>query len=89
MLRKIGQNFQIALPKEIARLLDLRINEYVDIEVVDNKIVLEPQVVIPKDQAYFYTQEWQKDEVKASKDIQKGKISKSKNLNELFEKLDQ
>ena len=54
MLRKIGQNFQIALPREIVKALGLKINDYLDIQVQNNKLVIEPQLVIPKDQAYFY-----------------------------------
>lgn len=88
MLRKLGQNFQIALPKEIVRLLRLRVNDYLDVKTKDNKIILEPQVVIPKDQAYFYTPEWQKGELEAAEDIKKGRVTKTKNLKELFRELD-
>ena len=88
MLRKLGQNYQIALPKEIVETLHLEINDYLDITVKNNKVIIEPQVVIPKDQAYFYTSEWQEGERKADEDIKKGRISKTKNLKELFKKLD-
>ena len=88
MLRKLGQNYQIALPKEIVERLHLKVNDYLDIKVTDNKVVIEPQMVIPKDQAYFYTPEWQEGEIKAEEDIRKGRISKTKNLKELFKKLD-
>ena len=88
MLRKIGQNYQIALPIEIVKLLSLHVNEYIDIKVEDKKIVLEPQMVIPKDQAYFHSAEWQKDEAQATKDITKGRVTKTKGLKDLFKKLD-
>ena len=84
MLRKLGQNYQIALPKEIIETLHLRVNDYLDITIENNKVIIEPQVVIPKDQAYFYTPEWQEGEIKASEDIQKGRVSKTKNIKELF-----
>ena len=88
MLRKLGQNYQIALPRNITNALNLHINDYLDIEVKDNKIVIEPQVIVPKNQAYFYTPEWQKDEADAVTDIKKGKTTKTKNLKELFKELD-
>ena len=88
MLRKLGQNYQLALPKEIIETLHLRVNDYLDIKIENNKVVIEPQIMIPKDQAYFYTPEWQEGEIKAAEDIQKGKVSKTKNLKELFKKLD-
>ncbi|MSR78389.1 MAG: AbrB/MazE/SpoVT family DNA-binding domain-containing protein [Candidatus Omnitrophica bacterium] len=88
MLRKIGQNYQIALPREIIKLLHLKLNEYVDIRVENQCVILEPQVMIPKDQAYFYGPEWQTDEKEASADIKHGRTTKTKNLQELFKKLD-
>ncbi len=88
MLRKLGQNYQIALPRQIVALLHLNLNDYLDIKVKDNKIVIEPQVMIPKDQAYFYTPEWQKEEIEAHEDIKKGRVTKTKNLKELFGELD-
>ncbi|MDP8229652.1 MAG: AbrB/MazE/SpoVT family DNA-binding domain-containing protein [Candidatus Gorgyraea atricola] len=89
MLRKLGQNYQIALPREVIKNLHLHINDYLDIRVKDRKIVLEPQIVIPKDQAYFYTPEWQKEESEAHEDIKKGRVTKTKNLKKLFKKLDE
>ena len=89
MLRKLGQNYQIALPKEVVERLHLQVNDYLDVKIKENKVVLEPQMVIPKDQAYFYTPEWQEDERKASEDTAKGRVTKTKNLKELFKKLDE
>ena len=88
MLRKIGSNYQIAVPRELVKALRLHVNDYIDIRVEDRKIVLEPQLFIPKDQAYFYTSEWQKEERKAQRDIQKGRVTKTKNLKDLFKALD-
>lgn len=88
MLRKLGQNYQVALPKEVVKFLHLHINDYLDIRAQDNKIIIEPQMVIPKDQAYFYTPEWQKEEANAHEDIKKGCVSKTKNLKGLFKELD-
>lgn len=87
MLRKIGQNYQVALPKEIVKNLHLHTNDYLDIEIKDNKIILEPQVLIPKDQAYFYTPEWQEEEFQAHEDIKKGYVTKTKNLKGLIKEL--
>lgn len=45
--------------------------------------------MIPKNQAYFYSPVWHKDEAEADKDIREGRVSKTKNLKELFNKLDE
>ena len=88
MLRKIGQSYQVAIPRQVAKRLGLKVNDYLDVRVVDNNILLEPQMLVPKEQAYFYTPEWQRDEQKASEDIRKGRVTKTKGLKELFDKLD-
>ena len=88
MLRKIGQNYQIAIPRAIIKALNIQANDFINIQVVGNKIVCEPHILVPKDQAYFYTEEWQKDEKEARKDIPEGRVTKTKNLKELFKRLD-
>jgi len=88
MLRKLSQNYQIALPIQIVKMLHLMANDYLDITVKDKKIILEPKALIPKDQAYFYTPEWQKEELEAEQDIKKGRVTKTKNIQELFKELD-
>ena len=52
MLRKLRQNYQIAVPKEVVKTLHLHVNDYLDIHIDGDKIVIVPQVIIPKDQAY-------------------------------------
>ena len=88
MLRKVGQSYQIAIPRAVAKRLGLKINDYLDVRILGTRIVLEPQVMVPKDQAYFYTPEWQRDERKAAEDLRKGRVTKTKKLTELFEQLD-
>ncbi len=88
MLRKLGKNYQVALPKEVVKTLRLQLNDYVDIIIKDNKIIMEPQVVIPREQAYFYTPEWQKEEADAREDIKKGRVTKTKDLKGLLRELD-
>jgi antitoxin MazE len=88
MLRKLGKNYQIAIPREIIRELGLKEEDHMDIYISESKVVLEPKILIPKDQAYFYTGEWQADEKEAEDDIKQGRVTKTKNLDELFKKLD-
>jgi AbrB family looped-hinge helix DNA binding protein len=88
MLRKLGKNYQIAIPREIIRELGLKEEDHMDIYISESKVVLEPKILIPKDQAYFYTGQWQADEKEAEEDIKQGRVTKTKNLDELFKKLD-
>lgn len=88
MLRKLGKSNQVAIPKEIVKTLHLEPDDYIDVFIEDNRIVLEPKVVIPRDQAYFFTEEWQKEERLAERDIRSGKVTKTEGIDELFEEMD-
>ncbi len=46
------------------------------------------QVIIPKEQAWFWSKEWQQDEKQADKDIRNGKTKKFDSVQKLFEDLD-
>ncbi len=88
MIHRIGQSYQVALPRELVAEMGLKIGDYLEIRVEGGRIILEPQVLVPKSQAYFYTADWQKDEQKASDDIGENRTTKTKNIKELFRKLD-
>ena len=88
MLRKLGKSNQVAIPKKILKKLHLNSNDYMDVYIEDNKIILEPKIVIPRDQAYFFTEEWQKDEHQAEQDIQSGRLTETADLDELMEEMD-
>lgn len=38
-------------------------------------------------QEYFWTEEWQKEDAEADEDIKAGRVSKTKNVKELIQKL--
>ena len=88
MLRKLGKNYQIAIPREIIRELGLKQEDHIDIYISESKVVLEPKVLIPKDQAYFYSEQWEADEKEAEDDIREARVTKTKNIEELFSKID-
>ena len=88
MLRKLGKNYQIAIPREIIRDLGLKQEDYIDIYISESKVILEPKILIPKDQAYFYSEQWQADEKEAEDDIKAGRVTKTKNIEGLFSKID-
>lgn len=70
----ISSRGQIAIPKEVREVLDIKAGDKFLLEVVGNTIVLKPSVTItvPKDQAYFWSEEIQKSLQKAEKNFQKG-----------------
>lgn len=70
---KVSRNNQITLPRNLRDKLHIAPGEYVEIEEHDGKIILQPVKVVPSDQAYFYTKEWQDGEAEADRDIAEGR----------------
>ena len=71
---KIGKKHQVTIPKEVFDELDLEEGEYVEVKAEEGKIVLITEETRPKDQAWFWREEWQKKERKADEDIRNGEL---------------
>lgn len=71
---RIGPKHQITITKDIFEALDLNVGDFLDAHLEDGTIVLVPQKLIPKDQAWFWTEEWQKGEKEADEDIKAGRL---------------
>lgn len=87
MTGKIQKNFNITLPKKIREAFRLRMGDFVSFVIVKDKILLEPKKLVDSSQAYFWTKEWQEEELEAESDIKAGRISKTKNAGELIRQL--
>jgi len=74
-MTKIGPKHQVTIPKDVFDQLELQVGEYVEIQAKGTVITIVPAKVIPKDQAWFYTPEWQAKEREADQDIARGKVS--------------
>lgn len=88
MLTQIREKSQITIPKEIVKKLELKAGDHINIELEDNKIILKPVIIIPKDQEWFFKKEWQMDEKKADEDINLKKITKEMSLEQALNYLD-
>jgi bifunctional DNA-binding transcriptional regulator/antitoxin component of YhaV-PrlF toxin-antitoxin module len=87
MLVNLKQKSQLTIPKGFVERLKLRIGDKLEIEEMEGKLVITPVVVVPKDQAWFYSPEWQKKEQEVDKQKKEGKVHKASNKKELFKKL--
>jgi AbrB family looped-hinge helix DNA binding protein len=62
----------VTIPDVIRQELDLHEGDYLVATVEDGRIVLIPASVIPDDQAWFWTPEWQAREAEADQEIAEG-----------------
>lgn len=79
---------QITIPKEFVDALHLSEGDRLECRLEDGKIVIIPTVEIPKDQAWFWTEQWQKEEREIEQQIKEGKLTKPMNLEDTLADLD-
>jgi AbrB family looped-hinge helix DNA binding protein len=84
---KITRNGQVTIPKAIRDQLRLREGMTVFFETDDGAIRIVPAVMVPKDQRWFWTREWQAKEREADEELQAGKGRTFKSLKALIKDL--
>jgi AbrB family looped-hinge helix DNA binding protein len=80
---------QVTLPSEIRNLLGL--NEGDDLAFSLNEqgqVIITRLEVIPPDQAWFWTEQWQKAEREAQADINAGRVHRYANIDEVVSALE-
>ncbi len=87
MVVDLKQKSQVTIPNEVVKKLKLVVGDKLDVVVMDGKIIITPVVIIPKDQMWFYSKEWQEGEKLVDKQVAEGKITKASSTKDLFEGL--
>ncbi len=85
---RISPKHQITIPKEAFEKLRLEIGDFLEVEATEEGLLLIPKKLISKDQAWFWTKEWQAKEKEADEAIARGEISEPfENVEELMQHL--
>lgn len=87
VLTEIRGRSQITIPSEVIKRLNLKQGDILEVDVEGDHIILRPVIAIPKDQAYFWTQEWQSEERQIQSDIESNNIKSAESTDELFKDL--
>ena len=87
-LIKVREKGQITLPLYMRKKVQIEKGSIVLAKVIDNTIVLIPQETIDKDQAWFWTERWQKLEEEAERDIREGKIKSFNSVEDLIDEME-
>jgi len=64
---------QVTIPHDIVEALNLQEGDDLECRLVDGKIVFVPMVSVPRDQAWFWTKEWQEGEREVEEDMKAGR----------------
>ena len=88
-LTKVTRHGQITLPRSVRGLLNIEEGDFVEVEVVEGRAVLTPKRLVDKDQAYFWSREWQEAEREAEEDIRAGRVKEFASAEELIQDLEE
>lgn len=72
---KVRSKHSVTIPEEVRRQVGLKIGDRVEVTAETGRIVIRPVIEIPRDQAWYWTEEWRAKEREADKDIAAGRVS--------------
>ena len=86
---RISSKRQISIPKRVMEALDLKPGDEVELEVKGTTARLIPikTIRVPRDQAWFWTPEWQAREREADQDLSAGRYRDFESLEEFMKEL--
>jgi len=79
---KVREKYQVTIPEDVRNKIPLKIGERVEVAAQGSEIIIRPIVEIPRDQAWFWSKEWQKQIAQSLKDLKKGKVKVFKSVKE-------
>ena len=80
---------QVTLPRVLRERLNLREGDQLVFSFTEKgQILVEPEVTIPVEQSWFWTERWQAMEREAQVDIESGKVTRYSNVEEAIEALE-
>ena len=71
---KVRAKYQVTIPEKVRREVGLEVGDYVEIQVQEGKIVIIPKTLGDKEDAWFWSKEWQEREREADEAIKKGDL---------------
>jgi len=84
---EVRKKNQVTIPKAIIDSLDIQEGDVLDCVVQDGKIIITPKILIPKDQAWFWSSKWQAKEKEVQKEIEEKGIGRAYTADELMKEL--
>ena len=79
---KVREKYQVTIPEEVRGKIPLKVGERVEVTARGTEIIIRPIVEIPRDQAWFWSKEWQEQVAQSIKDLEKGKMKVFKSVKE-------
>jgi antitoxin MazE len=84
---RVGAKHQVTIPSRISKALKLKKGDHILMRLVGTRVELVPASLIPKDQLWFWTPEWQAKEREADEDIAQGRLKDFHSVEALLQDL--
>lgn len=85
---QVRKKFQITIPQTARRDLHLGEGDLLAVEVRDQELVLRPQKLVDRDQAWFWSPEWQAAEREADEDLRQGRYDEFETMADMIADLE-
>jgi AbrB family looped-hinge helix DNA binding protein len=84
---RVGAKHQVTIPSRISRALKLKKGDHILMRLIGTRVELVPATLIPNDQLWFWTPEWQAKEREADEDIAEGRVKDFDSVEALLQDL--
>ena len=86
---KISSKRQVSIPKQVMTALDLNPGDEIEFEIAGKSARIIPikTIKVPRNQAWFWTPEWQAKESQADQDIASGQYTEFSKIEDLLRDL--
>lgn len=78
---------QVTIPSRLVKKLNLKPGDKLEVHEEDGRLIIEPVAVIPRTQAWFYSEQWQQEEQAVEEEIRSGSLKVAESEEELYEEL--
>jgi AbrB family looped-hinge helix DNA binding protein len=84
---RLGAKRQVTIPRQISEALHLREGDHLLMRLVGERVEMIPVSLVPKDQLWFWTPEWQKKEHEVDEAMSRGDYQESDSVDALLRDL--
>lgn len=77
---RIGSGRRVTIPRAALEALELAPGDIIEVQVEGDALRLVPQKLIPRDQTWFWTKEWQERDREAEAAIEAGELSERRSI---------
>lgn len=84
---RVGAKFQVTIPRRISKALRLKKGDHMLVRLIGQRVEMVPASLIPKDQLWFWTPEWQKKEREVDEALARGDFKVADSVEDLLKDL--